>query len=80
MIIEGVHTDWCNKEAGVRQGSALGSFLFLIYTNDLPTTTISNCFLFADDCLLEKLESPSDCASKLNHDLRSDWAKPWLVT
>ena len=40
-------------------------------------------FLFADDCfLLEKAESPGDCASKLNHDLRSiaDWAKRWLVT
>ena len=40
-------------------------------------------FLFADDrFLLEKVQSPSDCAS--NHDLTSklisDWAKRWLVT
>ena len=32
--------------------------------------------------LLEKVQSPGDCAAKLNHDLRSisDWAKKWLVT
>ena len=31
---------------------------------------------------LEKVQSPSDLASKLNHDLTSisDWAKRWLVT
>ena len=40
-------------------------------------------FLFSDDCfLLEKVQSPGDCASKLNHDLSSisDWAERWLVT
>ena len=32
--------------------------------------------------LLEEVQSPGDCAAKLNHDLRSisDWAKQWLVT
>ena len=32
--------------------------------------------------LLEKVRSPSNCVSKLNHDLISisDWAKRWLVT
>ena len=31
---------------------------------------------------MEKVQSPSDCASKLNHDLTSisDWAQRWLVT
>ena len=71
VIIEGVHSDWCNIEAGVPQGSVLGPLLFLIYINDLPTTITCNCFIFADDCfLLEKKQSPGDCAAKLNHDLR----------
>ena len=57
--------------------------MFLIYINDLPATISSRCFLFVDDCfLLEKVQSPSDCTSKLNHDLTSifNWAKRWLLT
>ena len=84
MIIEGVHSDWRNIEAGVPQGSNLGPLIqYLIYINDLPATISSRCFLFADDWFLqEKVQSPCDCASKLNHDLTSisDWAKWWLVT
>ena len=83
VIIEGVHPDWRNIEAGVPQGSVLVPLLFLVYINDLPATISSRFFLFADDCFLqEKVQSPCDCASKLNHDLTSisDWAKRWLVT
>ena len=49
----------------------------------LPTTISSTSFLFANDCfMLGKVQSPGDCASKLDQDLRSifDWAKRWLVT
>ena len=53
-----MHSDWCDIEAGVPQGSALGRLLCLIYNNDLPNTFTSNCFLFGDDCfLLEKKNS-----------------------
>ena len=60
VIIEGMHSDWRNIEAGVSLGLVLGPLLFLIYVNDLPTTISSNCFffLFADDCfLLQKVQS-----------------------
>ena len=47
VIIEGVHSDWCDIEAGVPHGSVLGPLLFLNYIKDLPTTTKTHCFLFA---------------------------------
>ena len=69
VIVEEVRSDWHNIEADVPQGSVLGPLLFLIYITDLPATISSRCFIFADDCFLqEKVQSPCDCASKLNHD------------
>ena len=50
MVVEGVSSSFLNVTSGMPQGSVLGSLLFLLYTNDLPSSvTHSTVPMFADD-------------------------------
>ena len=84
MVINGVHSQWGNIEAGVPQGSVLGPLLFLIFMNDITfVTQFCKIRLFADDtCLFIEVDNPDLGTQQLNTDLESinDWAKKWLVT
>ena len=65
-----------------------GSFLVLLYINDLPDDVICNITIYADDTTLySKCDQASDLwqqlelASELKSDLRdtADWGRKWLV-
>ena len=82
----------CSQEypvnAGVLQGSIIGTNLFLLYINDLLDDVICNIAVYADNTTLySKCDQASDLwqqlelASELESDLGDtvDWGKKWLV-
>ena len=48
VILNGQYSSWAKIEAGVPQGSILGSLLFLVYISNLSDNLTSNPKLFAE--------------------------------
>ena len=66
-----------NVNAGVPQGSVLGTLFFLIYINDFPQGLYSDVKLFADNTSLFSVIHDVDASSAtLNNDLLKiqEWA------
>ena len=62
---------WVKVEAGIPQGSILGSLLFLIYINDLSENLASNPKLFAYDTSLFSVVKNFDASNiDLNNNLK----------
>ena len=88
MVLDGKSSQEYLVNAGVPQGSILGSTLFLLYINDLPDDAICDIAIYADcTTLYSTCDRASDLwqqlelASELESDLRDtvDWRKKWLV-
>ena len=63
-------SEWGAIEAGVPQGSILGSLFFLICINDLTDGSKFNVKFLADDAsIFTVFHDPNTAALDLNHDL-----------
>ena len=82
VVLDGQVTTLSNVIAGVRQGSILGPFLFLIYINDLPEGLSSNVKLTADDTsLFSVIHDSQTTANDVNKNLEMihNWAFQWKM-
>ena len=87
LVLNGKLAQEYPVNAGVPQGSILGSKIFLIYINDLPDDVICNIAIYADDSTLySKCDQISnlwqlELAFGLESDLRDavDWGRTRLV-
>ena len=81
-MLNGQVSVWTSVNAGVPQGSILGSLLFLIYINDPSDNLSSNVKLSADDTsLFSVTHDVNVSARELNDDLKkiSNWTSQWKM-
>ena len=78
---KGFYSRWGRTNARVPQGSVLGSYLFLLYINDIVRNIRTNIRLFADDTSLYTVIENEDSIHLLNEDLCqiSIWADTWPI-
>ena len=84
VVLDGISSDPTCVTSGVPQGSILGPFLFLLYTNDIGKniSNETNIVLYADDAkLLRPIHSINDCLSlQLDLDTLQNWSNIWKLS
>ena len=79
VVVDGEYSDDSDVKSGVPQGTVLGPLVFILYINDISAHTSSSIRLFADDCVLYRVNTGVNDAVELQEDLTQmcAWAKSW---
>ncbi|CAK9829625.1 Probable RNA-directed DNA polymerase from transposon X-element [Anthophora retusa] len=76
------YSEVCSIEAGVPQGSVLGPVLYTLFTADIPTTSETKSFTFADDTAIVAVHTdPTKAHSILQQHLLKieQWLNRWKI-
>ena len=68
-------------KSGVLQGTVLVPLMFLLYINDIDENILSTIWLFADDCVIYRINDSVEDSLCLQRDLQTiySWANKWQV-
>ena len=79
VVVDGKQSSLIDVVSGVPQGTVLGSFLFLLHINDLPSVVSSKVRLFADVCLIYRNIKNKEDQIALQKDLNllENWGNTW---
>ena len=75
-------SEWTSVISRIPQGSIIGPLTFLLFVNDLPSTTKSDVMLFADDTKLWRLIRDDTDVLALQNDINRiyiQWCDKWSL-
>ena len=74
-------SEWTSVISRIPQGSIIGPLTFLLFVNDLPSTTNSDVMLFADDTKLWRLIRDDTDVLALQNDINRiiQWCDKWSL-